>query len=72
MTGKEAYELMVKYSGEEGLFMLREMVHNIGIEGTIVVIQNQYEKKGGVLSDEFKDWIRLSLNYMDEQNKQLN
>ena len=64
MTDKEAYELLVKYSGEKGLVMQREMLRNVGIDKTMKSILQNYKVK---VPDEFKIWMKQGLTYLNKK-----
>lgn len=73
MSDKEAYELLVKYSGgEHTLTMIREMIHIAGIEiavkNTLIAMSNQ--KKGKVIPEDFAAWVYQSFRYIQNQMQQ--
>ena len=63
MTDKEAYELLVKYSGEKGLIQQREMIRQIGVEETAKLILSQFKQK---VPDDFKVWLMQGMNYLSK------
>jgi hypothetical protein len=69
ITNKEAYQLMVKYSGDNGISILKTLVQAIGIENTADLITESYTEKGVNVPEEFKDWMRQGLNYLTTLNK---
>jgi hypothetical protein len=69
ITNKEAYQLMVKYSGDNGISILKTLVQAIGIENTTDLITESYTEKGVNVPEEFKDWMRQGLNYLTTLNK---
>lgn len=65
MTDEESYELLIKYcGGETGLIKVRQMIHTVGIEGTINLVLESYEEQGKVVPEEFQDWMRQSYTYL--------
>lgn len=63
MEDREAYELMCKYSGDEGLIKISEMVHLIGVEGAVKALCETYSEKGVELPEEFIAWMRQAISY---------
>lgn len=63
MSDKEAYELLVKYSGKKGLIQLSEMIRHIGVERTAEIILKQYKQQ---VPDEFKEWMLQGLTYLSK------
>lgn len=63
MTDREAYELMCKYSGDEGLVKISEMVHLIGVDMTVIKLAETYSEKGIDLPEEFINWMRQAILY---------
>lgn len=66
MTDEEAYELLVKYSGRNGIAMQSEMLSHIGVEKTMDYLLSQY-KTGVPL--EFEKWLFQGLTYLNNKLK---
>lgn len=65
MTDKEAYELLVKYSGgEQGLLKTKELVHVLGINEAVEMMAKVYKNAGKPLPPDFKEWMRQAFTYM--------
>jgi hypothetical protein len=71
MTDLEAYELLLKYAGDEKtLSEIRYMLHVQGIEKTIELFANSYlVRRKKYLPDDFKEWVRQSLTYLNNKNE---
>ena len=68
MSGKEAHDLLLKYcGGEKGLAMINAMIHSIGIEETVKTFTSEYKKKNMELPKDFKEWMRQSFEYCNNQ-----
>lgn len=72
MTDKEAYELLVKYSGEQGIVMIKEMIHEVGIDKALENINKVYVSHGQPINNDIKWWIRQAFKYIVESTKQAN
>lgn len=64
MSNEEAYELLVKYSGEQGILMQKEMLRQVGVKSTFEMIKKSYGKK---LPHEFKSWMKQALEYLNNK-----
>lgn len=72
MTDEEAYELLVKYSGEKGIVLIKEMIHIAGVDIALKNMERSYNKNGHEISNEFKDWMRQAFTYLAESIKAAN
>lgn len=73
MTDREAFELVVKWGGEKSVLMIKEMIQVAGVETAANNIMKVYWQEGVILTEDYKDWIRQSVNYIaSEMNKPLN
>lgn len=70
MTDKEAYELLVKYAGEKGIVLIKEMIHVAGIDKTLENIEWSYRKNGHKINQEFKDWQRQAFEYLSTKTEE--
>ena len=61
MTDKEAYELMVKYAGPQGVKMLTEMIHLVGVKKTV---ENIIKVWSGEMPEDFKAWMFQGAKYI--------
>lgn len=66
MTDKEAYELLVKYSGEKGIVLIKEMIHIGGIDMALKNMEQAYESSGQKIKGDFKQWMRQAFTYLIE------
>ena len=72
MTGKEAYEILVKYSGgEDSLLMVSEMIHIVGVDKTVEAIKKQLSNSGKHPDGKFYEWMKQGFEYMKslQENK---
>lgn len=69
MTDQEAFELLVKYSGGEvGLSKIKAMILLVGVDKTvsnIIGVGKNKHKKGW--NDEFSNWIKQSVLYLEQK-----
>lgn len=72
MTDQEAYELMVKYSGNDGIARLQDMIHRVGVESTIDKVIEVYEGETKSIEPEFRNWMRQAINYLHKKNQNVN
>lgn len=72
MTDKEAYELLLKHSGEKGIVLIKEMIHVAGIDKAVENTVWAYEKRHFKVGQDFKDWMRQAFNYLVESTKAAN
>lgn len=73
MSDKEAYELLVKYSGgEQGLLKTKELVHALGIDGAVSMMADVYKNAGKPLPLDFKEWMRQAFTYMSSLSTVVN
>lgn len=72
MTDEEAYKLLVKYSGEQGISLIQEMIHVAGIDKAIENTIWAYEKRHFTVGQDFKDWMRQAFNYLITKTKSTN
>jgi hypothetical protein len=68
MTDTEAYELLLKYcGGEKGLIMIKDMIHMVGVEGTVNNILRAYGTQyKNEMSEDFKEWVAQSLRHVQK------
>lgn len=64
MTDKEAYDLLLKHAGEQGISLTREMIHIGGMEKAIENTVKVYEEKYFKVGKDFKIWLRQAFNYL--------
>lgn len=64
MTDKEAFELLVKYAGEKGIVLIKEMIHVAGIETAVENTVKSYENRHFKVGQDFKDWMRQAFEYL--------
>jgi len=72
MTDREAYELLVKYSGEKGIVLIKEMIHVAGIDKALENMEWAYKKNGKEINQEFKDWMRQAFEYLVKSTESSN
>lgn len=72
MTDIEAYELLVKYAGEKGIVLIKEMIHVAGVDVALKNMERSYNNNGHKISYEFKDWMRQAFDYLAESIKAAN
>jgi hypothetical protein len=72
MTDKEAYELLLKYSGEKEIVLIKEMIHVAGIDKAVENTIWAYEKLHFKVGQDFKDWMRQAFTYIVETTKAAN
>ena len=64
MTDDEAFELLVKYGGEQSLSLIKEMIHEAGMDTAIENTVKVYEKRHKKVGQDFRDWLRQSFEYL--------
>jgi hypothetical protein len=72
MTDKEAYDLLVKYSGEKGISLVKEMIHVAGIDKALENIEWAYKKNGQQITEEYRQWMRQAFNYLVQTTTEAN
>lgn len=72
MTDKEAYELLVKYGGEQSILLIKEMIHVAGIDKALENTEKAASNQGKPMSDDMKAWMRQAYTYLLETINQHN
>lgn len=73
MTDKEAYETLVKFAGgEKQILMIREMIHMVGNKKAADNMISAYAARKIIITDEYKEWIYQSFEYMSKQMSKSN
>lgn len=63
MTDKEAYELMLKYGGEQSLVRINEMILVAGVKTCANNIIEVFKKHHGAIEADVEEWIRQGVRY---------
>lgn len=65
MTNEEAYELFVEYNTEEGIIKTREMIHMVGVDGTLKNMEHVFkEREGKGMPEDYREWLLQSLIHL--------
>ncbi|WP_315823032.1 hypothetical protein [Paraflavitalea speifideaquila] len=63
MTDQEAFELMIKYGGEQSLLRINEMILVAGVEVATKNIIEVFKKHHGTIPPDVEEWIIQGVRY---------